>query len=353
MLRASLPSPAGREYNRRQLDGWYTRILRDEILAEWQHTAPPVAAAAAACPPPPRPSLHIYCHVSGEELWPAPPQLRSFIFQREMALVLDTIWHAEGAPGGLLAAAPHLASAPVYVHLRSDIPALDRVVEWGVLGERSSWRTAQSSVMRSLLSSVMGTMDEADATDGSNGSWSRSSFSSASASWDEAAACSAEAVASGSSSAGSGSWDDAGDGGSGGAGGEEEQHGQEERLPAAWQQQPQQQLQQQAGNGSGPGAGVLVPPPASASSQPAGAALAAGGSLINGSTGGPARTPGAGIGGGSAGAGLGAANSAVSLAAAQQAAERVTSSWLAMPAAVGDNSQQRVPAVEVVASRQR
>lgn len=162
------PARAGREYNRRQLDGWYTRMLRDEILAEWQETAPPRGgacgeAAAEAAPRPPRPSLHVFCHVSGEELWPAPPQLRSFIFQREMALVLDTIAHAEGGSGGLLAALPQLAASPVYVHLRSDIPALDRVVEWGVLGDRASWRTAQSTVMASLLSSVMGTVDEVGA----------------------------------------------------------------------------------------------------------------------------------------------------------------------------------------------
>ncbi|EFN58306.1 hypothetical protein CHLNCDRAFT_142305 [Chlorella variabilis] len=139
----SLQLSIGHEYNRRQLDGWYTRILRDEILAEWQDTPTPAPPSSGSSPAatgsgsdadecPARsgggavPSLHVYCHVSGEELWPAPPQLRAFIFRREMALVLDTITHAEAAA---LVAAPRLRAAPVYVHLRSDVPALDRVVD--------------------------------------------------------------------------------------------------------------------------------------------------------------------------------------------------------------------------------
>jgi hypothetical protein len=93
----------GADYNQRQVQGFYTRILRDEITAEWYFTAAGAAlptagssavsgngtsaaasaAAAAAAPA----ELHIYCHVSGEERWLAPPQLRNFIFRREMTLV--------------------------------------------------------------------------------------------------------------------------------------------------------------------------------------------------------------------------------------------------------------------------
>ena len=204
------PAPtAGPHYNRQQLSGWYTRILRDEILAEWQWgpAAAPAAAAAAAwdggwptpgggavgpgstalpaldpatatasgpasssrstlrppareppgagqlSPSPSQLSLHIYCHVSGEEMWPAPPRLRSFIFQREMGLVLDTITHAEA---GLLAACPDLAAAPVLVHLRSDVSELNRVVEWGQLGAPASWLRSSSSMLGSLLGSSSG-----------------------------------------------------------------------------------------------------------------------------------------------------------------------------------------------------
>ena len=68
-------------------------MLRDEILAEWRETAAPVRSSSGGSNgsssdgegsgwrSAPQPSLHVYCHVSGEELWPAPPALRSFIFQ--------------------------------------------------------------------------------------------------------------------------------------------------------------------------------------------------------------------------------------------------------------------------------
>ena len=49
------------------------RLLRDEVLAEWRWEGAP--------------TLHVHCHVSGQERWLAPPQLRNYIFKREMALV--------------------------------------------------------------------------------------------------------------------------------------------------------------------------------------------------------------------------------------------------------------------------
>lgn len=45
------------------------------MLAEWQF-------GSGGCA-----SLHVHCHVSGEERWLAPPGLRDFIFRREMPLV--------------------------------------------------------------------------------------------------------------------------------------------------------------------------------------------------------------------------------------------------------------------------
>jgi len=53
-----------------------------------------------------------------------------------MKLVLDTIAYAERC---LLTANPRFAAAPIFVHLVSDMAALDKVVAWGILGDRSSW----------------------------------------------------------------------------------------------------------------------------------------------------------------------------------------------------------------------
>ena len=42
----------GLDYDRRQISGWYTRLMRDEVLAEWREDDD-------------GPALHVHCHVSG------------------------------------------------------------------------------------------------------------------------------------------------------------------------------------------------------------------------------------------------------------------------------------------------
>lgn len=114
----------GHHYNKKQLSGWYNRLLRDEILAYWQFGSD-------------IPVLHIECHVSGEETWLAPPILRDYIFRREMPLVLNVINFAE-AP--LLADNPAMADAQVMVHLASHVQAYHATVLWGRLSDCSSWQ---------------------------------------------------------------------------------------------------------------------------------------------------------------------------------------------------------------------
>eukprot|EP00959_Pyramimonas_sp_CCMP1952_P245812 5137541-Pyramimonas_sp.AAC.1 len=54
-----------------QVSGWYTSVLRDEVLAEWNEGA-----------------LHIHCTISSREIWwLAPGRLRNYIFCRELPLV--------------------------------------------------------------------------------------------------------------------------------------------------------------------------------------------------------------------------------------------------------------------------
>ena len=62
---------------------------RDEVLAEWR-----LGSGGGA-------SLHVHCHVSGEERWLAPPGLRDFIFRREMPLV-RAVCGATGRPFALI-----------------------------------------------------------------------------------------------------------------------------------------------------------------------------------------------------------------------------------------------------------
>ena len=121
-------------------------MIRDEVLAEWRREVEEdqgekVDAEKESSDDDDESnsghSLHVFCHVSGDARWLAPPRLRSRIFQREMALVLDTISHADAE---LLRSNPGLRSSSVVVHLRSHVRSLDARLVWGTLGDRGGWR---------------------------------------------------------------------------------------------------------------------------------------------------------------------------------------------------------------------
>jgi hypothetical protein len=176
-LTGALLLSIGPGVNADQVRGLYTRLVRDEVVAEWRFDyAPPAGLVETAeqrrrrhrreqrqqrerarttangggggggadahptiptnTSSQPTPSLHVYCHVSGEERWLAPPQLRAFVFRREMALVLSALRAGDRA---LLSATPELRSAPVYVHFQSHVEHLDTVEAWGTLGDSRSW----------------------------------------------------------------------------------------------------------------------------------------------------------------------------------------------------------------------
>jgi len=67
----------GSEYDRRQISGWYTRFMRDEVLAEW------VKRDSSY-------SLDVYCHVSGGLIFGG-SSMRESIFLNEMPLVLEAL----------------------------------------------------------------------------------------------------------------------------------------------------------------------------------------------------------------------------------------------------------------------
>jgi hypothetical protein len=69
-----------------------------------------------------------------------------------MTLVLDSIAFAER---DLLAGSPQLAQALVRVHLVSDNPEFDRIVDWGVFGDRSSWQKSKGTALQEMLSWMM------------------------------------------------------------------------------------------------------------------------------------------------------------------------------------------------------
>jgi hypothetical protein len=104
------------DYDRRQISGWYTRLMRDEVLAEWREDED-------------GPALHVYCHVSGGFAI-GPPAWRDAILRREMPLVLETFRYGDRA---LCELHPELDHAPVIIHFQARQRRYRRAERWGCL----------------------------------------------------------------------------------------------------------------------------------------------------------------------------------------------------------------------------
>lgn len=104
----------GPDYDRAQISGWYTRLLRDEVLAEWLQGEE-------------GPALHVYCHVSGG-LAMGPAGWRDSIFRHHMPQVLGAFRFGDRA---LFEAHPELDSAPIWVHFRATQRRYNRRESWG------------------------------------------------------------------------------------------------------------------------------------------------------------------------------------------------------------------------------
>jgi len=104
----------GADYDREQISGWYTRLLRDEVLAEWQQGEE-------------GPSLHVYCHVSGG-LAMGPAGWRYGIFRHHMPQVLEAFRYGDRE---LFEARPELDGAPIGVHFHATQRRYNRTEPWG------------------------------------------------------------------------------------------------------------------------------------------------------------------------------------------------------------------------------
>jgi hypothetical protein len=101
----------GSEYDRRQISGWYTRFMRDEVLAEW------VKRDSSY-------SLDVYCHVSGGLIFGG-SSMRESIFLNEMPLVLEALRFGDRL---LFDKYAELDEAVIRIHLqtsRSDYRVVD------------------------------------------------------------------------------------------------------------------------------------------------------------------------------------------------------------------------------------
>jgi hypothetical protein len=105
----------GSTYDRRQISGWYTRLMRDEVLAEWQAEDSP--------------RLDVHCHVSGG-LVVGSARWRYDIFRGHLPMVIEAFRHGDRE---LFAAHPHLDEARVMVRFHSARARFDVTEDWGRL----------------------------------------------------------------------------------------------------------------------------------------------------------------------------------------------------------------------------
>ena len=106
------------EVNRKQVSGWYTRLIRDEVAAGWQEGED-------------GPALHVFCHVSGGFVIGS-AGMRYAIFQRELPLVLEAFRFGDR---GLFEARPELDKAPIWIHFQSTDRRYRKTERWGTPAE--------------------------------------------------------------------------------------------------------------------------------------------------------------------------------------------------------------------------
>ena len=102
------------DYDRRQISGLYTRLMRDEVLAELKRDGLETV-------------LQVTCHVSGGIVLGG-ASWRSEILHYHMRLVLEALRYGDRE---LVAASPDLNRSAVLVHFVSNHKRYDCVETWG------------------------------------------------------------------------------------------------------------------------------------------------------------------------------------------------------------------------------
>jgi len=103
----------GTEHNYPQISGWYTRFMRDEVLAEWQFLN--------------EPSFHVHCHVSGGFVL-GTPGWREAIFRKHLPMVLQAFRYGDRL---LFKSHPELDNAQIFVHFHAIQDKFNRTEDWG------------------------------------------------------------------------------------------------------------------------------------------------------------------------------------------------------------------------------
>ena len=108
----------GGSFNKQQISGIYTRLMRDEVLVELSHDVDNLV-------------FRVYCHISGGFVF-GPARFRYNIFKSELPLVLEAIRYGDQV---LFERNPELDNAPVLVDFQSTNCRFNKVEDWGTLLE--------------------------------------------------------------------------------------------------------------------------------------------------------------------------------------------------------------------------
>ena len=108
----------GNQYDTKQISGLYTRLMRDEVLAEFAREEECLV-------------FRVYCHISGGFVF-GTAKWRYNIFHSELPLVLEAIRYGDRT---LFEQNPKLDNAPVQIHFESTTSQFDKVESWGTMAD--------------------------------------------------------------------------------------------------------------------------------------------------------------------------------------------------------------------------
>jgi len=106
----------GSDYYKKQISKLYTKLMRDEVLAEISDEGESLV-------------YRVYCHVSGGFLF-GTAKWRYNIFQSELPLVLEAMRYGDRT---LFEQNPKLDNAPVLIHFQSTDRRFNKVENWGTM----------------------------------------------------------------------------------------------------------------------------------------------------------------------------------------------------------------------------
>jgi hypothetical protein len=104
-------------YDTKQIAGLYTKLMRDQVLAEFSKEEVLV--------------FNVYCHVSGGFVL-GTAKLRYAIFRHELPLVLEAIRFGDR---NLFEKIPNLDRTPVFIHFQSTDNRFNKVENWGTMAD--------------------------------------------------------------------------------------------------------------------------------------------------------------------------------------------------------------------------